>query len=116
MLFWYKVAKEGMEEYMREFEDHLVKQNKKSLVYMKHGLASFHGTDDFLGQLRDLGNDAVQRSTINRNVKDEQVMSITEVGNELRRALSMNLDDAEAVIAKLKNEIQALFKSATLCS
>ena len=66
---------------MREFEGHLVKQNKKSLVYMKYGLASFHGTDDFLGQLRDLGNDAVQRSTINRNVKDEQVMSITEVGN-----------------------------------
>ena len=48
---------------------------------MKRGLSSFYGKDDFIGQLRDLGNDAVRRSSINRNNRGEHNMSIAEVGN-----------------------------------
>ena len=70
-----------MNKYLQTFSDHLTKQNKRSLSYLKDDLSLFYGTDEFVGHLRDRGSDAVSRSTVTRPKKDKQITDITEIGS-----------------------------------
>ena len=71
----------GMNNYLQMFGDQLFEQNKRSLLYLKSGLSSFYGKDDFIGHLGSLGSDAIQRSTINEQRTTTHITGITEVGN-----------------------------------
>ena len=73
-----------MADYLQTFGTRLVEQNKRSLSFLKRDLSSFYGMDDFVGHLRNLGNDAVQRSTVDGGNRYKTIMSIAEVGKVSR--------------------------------
>ena len=70
----------GMADYLQTFGNHLIEQNKRSMSYLKRDLSSFYGMDDFVGHLRKLGNNAVQRSTVDGSSRHKKILSIAEVG------------------------------------
>ena len=71
----------GMKEYLRTFGDRIFEQNKRSLSYLKRGLSSFYGMDDFVDHLGRLGSNAVKRSTVNGRRRTSHIAGITQVGN-----------------------------------
>ena len=60
--------------------EHLTKQNKRSLSFLRSELLSFYGMENFVDHLKEVGSKAIARSNINRTKRDKQIADITEIG------------------------------------
>ena len=69
-----------MNDYLQTFSNRLAKQNKRSLTYLRNELSSFYGTENFVDHLREVGSNAISRSTISGAKRSKQINTLADVG------------------------------------